>query len=87
MPFQQTQTMPPGSNPLRRWLASQPLSVTQTTMAQKIGVDRSTLSRIMQDGTTAMPSLKLAAAIEKLTDGGVRAADLFDYIQKHREAA
>ena len=87
MPFPQTQTMPPGTNPLRRWLASQPLSVTQSTIARELGVDRSTISRIMHDDSPVLPSLRLASRIENLTRGAVTASALFDYIEQAREVA
>jgi DNA-binding XRE family transcriptional regulator len=70
MPFPQTQEQPPGEikNPFRLWLMHQPLSVTQSTLARDLKVGRTTISGLLQE-KPRMPSLMLAKAIERLTQG------------------
>ena len=74
-------------NPLRRWLHSQPLSVTQTTIARDLGIARSTLSEYMRENNAKTPSLKLAVRIERLTQGAVTAYDFADHAASNREVA
>jgi DNA-binding XRE family transcriptional regulator len=82
----QIQMQEAARNPLRRWLADQPLTITQATMARQLGIARNSMSQLMHDDNPKMPSLPLAMKIEALTSGQVTAAELFDYITAKRVA-
>lgn len=76
--------MPTYRNPFRRWLETQPRAVTQTSIAQAIGVDRSYISDLMSDNSIIFPSLQLAYKIEVLTKGKVTMKMLHDYAAENR---
>ena len=78
----------PKTNPLRVWLASQPLTVTQASFARDLGLSRSYVSELFSDDDPKQPSLHLSVAIETLTHGAVTPASIASFIvAKRRRAA
>ena len=71
-------------NPFRRWLETQPRSVTQTSIAKDLEVDRSYISDLMNDESTIFPSLQLAFRIEQLTKARVTARAMHDFALSNR---
>lgn len=59
---------------LEDWSRLQGLTVTR--LAELVGVDKSTISRILT-GKTTQPKRATAKAIVKLTDGAVTMGDLY----------
>jgi transcriptional regulator with XRE-family HTH domain len=75
------------NNPLRVWLASQPLTVTQASFARDLGLSRSYVSELFSDDDPKQPSLQLSVAIEHLTHGAVTPGTIAAFITAKRRRA
>lgn len=73
------------SNPFRAWLMAQPRQVTMASLAKDINVDPSYVSDLMSENCTLMPSLIVAAKIERRTNGKVKAVALHDFALANRQ--
>ena len=68
-------------NPFLQWYETQPLTVTQASLARDLGASRTWVTGLMSPVPPAMPSLRLAMAIERRTGGVVRVQDIAVYIE------
>ena len=62
-------------NPLRRWLLTQPPTLTAAHVARQLGITPAALSNLMREDMAKRPSLALALRIERLTLGQVAPSD------------
>jgi transcriptional regulator with XRE-family HTH domain len=72
------------TNPLRQWIETQPIDITQASIARRLGLSRSYVSELFSDDEPKTPSLKLSVAIEELTDGAVTPVDILAFISKRK---
>lgn len=73
------------SNPFRRWLQTQPRSVTQVGLADRLGCRQSYISDLMSENSRILPSLTLALQIEDLTDGKVSPRAMVQFAMANRK--
>lgn len=74
-------------NPFRRWLNNEPRVVTMASLSRDLGVDPSYISDLMAENNTLMPSLTVAVAIERRTEGAVSTLDIHDFVFQNRKQA
>lgn len=76
----------PYKNPFRRWLETQPRTVTQTSIARQVGCDRSYVSDLMSEQSIIFPSLDLAIKIKDATGGKVLPEAMHAFAVANRRA-